>query len=866
MKELVPYLQDATAVAFVALGVVTALTWLRRRDRSLAFLALAIILLSAVSGLGRLQAHISIMLPLLGPIELLAFMGTAYALLLYRNALIPLPRRWHAAALVSLVAASVLIGAAVALSLNRTLLIAIAVGFVLVWSACVAEPALRFWLAARRLPAVQAWRLRSLSLGFGGIVAVLLFAVSVGLLVRQPVIQVVVELVVLAIIPLLYASFSPPAWLRRQWRAEEEEGLREFMEDLLVSEDRDALASRAVEWAMRLVGGASAVLFDASGRPTTSRGLDPAQVAAIGADAAGLDEGVNRIRLDGVERNALSVPVKGLTASANLVVLAGPFTPAFGGEETTRMQQLMSAFVTALDRRQLIVELEASNAALIEANKHKSVFLANMSHELRTPLNSIIGFSELLTDARDSQFDEATRKRFVGQIMTSGKHLLGLINDILDLSKVEAGQMELRLNVMSVAESVDQVIKTVEPLAAKKGITLQSSAGDAGDVLADPGKVKQMLLNLVSNAIKFTSEGGTVTITALRLKDTLEISVADTGIGIAEVDQKSIFQEFHQLDQGPGRKHEGTGLGLALTRRFALLHGGDVRVTSRVNKGSVFTLSLPIRASAITALEPAPAVLKNGHGSGPLVLVVEDDPAAAELLTRQLVAAGYRTEVARTGGEALARARQLQPAAITLDIILPEVDGWEVITRLKSDERTSHIPIVVVSVVDNPELGLALGAIDYLVKPIEANDLIQRLNRLNVKRVSAQDSIRVLVVDDEAANRTLLTKALEPAGFTVFPASGGREAIELAKSMQPDLVLLDLMMPEVTGFDVVEALRADESTRDTPIMVLTATNLTEADKRLLNGRVSKILSRGSVATTDIVGLLKRVVANRNGLT
>jgi len=864
VKELVPYLQDATAIAFVALGVVTAITWLRRRERSMAFLALAIILLSAVSGLGRLQAHISIMLPFLGPIELIAFVGIAYALLLYRNALIPLPRRWHAAAVFALVAASVSLFGAVAFSMGRTALTVVAVVFLLVWSACVGEPALRFWLSARRLPAVQAWRLRSLSLGFGGLVVILLFAVSVGLLVKQPVIQVLVELVVLAIIPLLYASFAPPAWLRRQWRAEEEEGLRGFMEDLLISEDRDALASRAVEWAMRLVGGASAVLFDASGKPTASRGLDSAQVAAIGAEAVGLGEGVNRINLDGVDKNALSVPVKGLTASANLVVLAGPFSPAFGGEETTRMQQLMSTFVTALDRRQLIVELEASNAALIEANKHKSVFLANMSHELRTPLNSIIGFSELLTDARDGQFDEATRKRFVGQIMTSGKHLLGLINDILDLSKVEAGQMELRLNVMSVAESVDQVIKTVEPLAAKKSITLQSSAADAGDMLADPGKVKQMLLNLVSNAIKFTSEGGTVTISALRLKDTLEISVADTGIGIAEADQKSIFQEFHQLDQGPGRKHEGTGLGLALTRRFALLHGGDVRVTSRVNKGSVFTLILPLRVGASPALAPLP-VAKNGHGSGPLVLVVEDDPAAAELLSRQLIAAGYRTEVARTGSEALARARQLQPAAITLDIILPEVDGWEVISSLKRDERTSGIPIVVVSVVDNPELGLALGAIDYLVKPIEAGDLIQRLNLFNVNRASATGGIRVLVVDDEPANRTLLTAALEPAGFTVVPASGGREAIELAKSMKPDLVLLDLIMPEVTGFDVVEALRADEATRDTPIMVLTAANLSEDDKRLLNGRVSKILSRGSVATTDIVGLLKRVVAHRNGL-
>jgi len=866
VKDVVPYLQDAVAIAFVALGVVTAISWLRRRDGSMAFLALAIILLSLVSGLGLLQAHISFAIPLLGPIELLAFTGTAYALLLYRNALIPLPWRWHVAAAASLVAASVLMFGAVAFSLSRTSITVIAVVFVLIWSACVGEPAVRFWLAARKLPPVQAWRLRSLSLGFGGLVVVLLFAISIGLLVRQPVIQVLIELVVLAIIPLLYASFSPPSWLRRQWRAEEEEGLRGFMEDLLVSEDRDALANRAVEWAMRLVGGASAVLFDAAGKSTASRGLDSEQIALISAQSAAFDEGVNRIRLSGVESNVLSVPVKGLTASANLVVLAGPFTPAFGGEETTRMQQLMSVFVTALDRSHLILELEESNAALIDANKHKSVFLANMSHELRTPLNSIIGFSELLTDARDGQFDDATRKRFIGQILTSGKHLLGLINDILDLSKVEAGQMELRLNTMSVAESVDQVIKTVEPLAAKKSISMTASVAGSGEVLADAGKVKQMLLNLVSNAIKFTTEGGTVTISALRMKDVVEISVADTGIGIADADQKSIFKEFHQLDQGPGRKHEGTGLGLALTRRFALLHGGDVRVTSRVNRGSGFTLSLPIRAVATQPVEPVRAVAKNGHGSGPLVLVVEDDPAAAELLTRQLVGAGYRTEVARTGKEALARARELQPAAITLDIILPEIDGWEVIPRLKSDEKTSGIPIVVVSVVDNPELGLALGAMDYLIKPIEADELIQRLNRFNPKRASANESMRVLVVDDEPANRALLTRTLEPAGFTVVPASGGREAIELAKSTKPDFVLLDLMMPEVTGFDVVEALRADESTRDTPIMVLTATNLTEADKRLLNGRVSKILSRGSVANSDIVGLLKRVVAHRNGIT
>ena len=862
MQTLVSFLQDAVAVAFVALGVVTAITWLRRRDRSLGFLALAIILLAVVSGLGRLQAYIPIMLPFLGVIELLGFMGTAYALLLYRNSVIPIPRRWHAVAIVSLAAVSVLIVGAVALSLNKTLLTLVAVLLVLVWCACVVEPIIRFWLAARGLPAVQAWRLRSLSLGFGGLVALLLFAVSAGLLIRQPVIQVITELVALAIIPLLYASFAPPSWLRRQWRAGEEEGLRTFMEDLLVSDDRDALANRALEWALRLAGGASGALFDGNGKATSSHGLDLAAVAELTGHLPSLREGVRRVTLEGVEVIAMSVPVKGLTTSGTLVILAGPFTPGFGGDEITRMQQLMSAFVTALDRRHLITQLEQSNAALEDANRHKSVFLANMSHELRTPLNAIIGFSELLTDAQNGQFDEATRKRFLSQILTSGRHLLGLINDILDLSKVEAGQMELRLQTLSVADSVDQVVKTVEPLVAKKSISLTSTVAGAGDMLADAGKVKQMLLNLVSNAIKFTPEGGSVTIGAVRIKETIEISVTDTGIGISESDLKSIFREFHQVDFGPGRKHEGTGLGLALTKRFALLHGGDVRAASRLNKGSVFTLSLPVRAGVPPATETMAAAAKNG--SGPIVLVVEDDPAAAELLTRQLSAAGYRTEVARTGNEALARARELQPAAITLDIILPEVDGWEIMTRLKSDATTSGIPIVVVSVVDNPELGLALGAIDYFVKPVDTGALIKRLNRFDFMRHSGKNEVRVLVVDDDAANRIWLTQALEPAGFTVFEASGGREAIELAKEKRPDCVVLDLMMPEVTGFDVVEELRADERTRETPIMVVTAMTLTDADKRLLNGRVSQILTRGNVATTDIVGLLKRVIAQRNG--
>src|SRR5438132_11577967 len=242
------------------------------------------------------------------------------------------------------------------------------------------------------------------------------------------------------------------------------------MEELLLNEDRDALAARALEWAPRLVGGAAAVQFDTNRKPTARRCRNAWQLGALAAGVSRLDRGVSRITLSGEETSVIALPVAGLSGSGTLVIVAGPFSPGFGGDEMNRTQQLMSAFVTALDRRHLMAQLEQRNVALQDANRHKSVFLANMSHELRTPLNAIIGFSELLTDAREGQFDDATRKRFLSQILTSGKHLLGLINDILDLSKVEAGQMELRLSLVSVAEAVDQVSKTVEPLVAKKNI------------------------------------------------------------------------------------------------------------------------------------------------------------------------------------------------------------------------------------------------------------------------------------------------------------------------------------------------------------------------------------------------------------
>jgi signal transduction histidine kinase/DNA-binding response OmpR family regulator len=839
--------------------------WARRRDRSLGFLALAIVLLSLVVLLGRIPKAYTP--PLLPQISLLVFIGSGYALLRFRGSLIPLTRKWHAVAVIAvLVAFGGYLATQGLVAVNAgplNLMTGAAILLILVWLAMIVEPIVRFWLVARDLPAVQAWRLRSLSIGFGGLVAILLAAVGSLAFNSTPLFQILIQLSVLLIVPLLYASFSPPSWLRRQWRSSEEEGLRVFMQDkLLLGEGPVALLDQSLEWAMRLVGGAAAVAFDGSGTRMASRGLDTDQLSNLEQHISQLKEGESRFLLDGVDRTLLVLPIAGSGEGGRLVVIAGPFTPNFGSDGLTRVQQFMSAVATAVDRARLLEKLQEANADLMEANRHKTVFLANMSHELRTPLNAILGFSELLIDSENGQFPAATTLRFLEQIHSSGKHLLGLINDILDLSKIEAGQMELHLQMVSVEDVVSQVAGIVEPLVEQRRIRLEFEATGAGQILADEGKLKQMIMNLVSNAIKFTSDGGEVTIKAARAVDRLEIVVSDNGIGIAEDDIKGLFKEFQQVDSEANRKQQGTGLGLVLTRNFAILHGGDVRVESELGKGSRFTIYLPLEARSPDRVPRAPdrkieaAIV---DVSRPLVLVVEDDPASAELITRQIERAGFRTENARNGLEALAMAKEHKPVAITLDIMLPGVDGWEVLGRLKRDDMTRDIPVIVVSVVDNPELGTALGALDYFVKPVDAKELVKRLNSFTSKPESNGQQARILIVDDEAANRDWLIHVLEPAGFKVIFATGGQEAIQLARSGKPDLVVLDLLMPEVSGFDVVEALSKHKATKGIPIIVLTAKQLTNADLDQLDGHVSTILSRGSIGAVDLIGELQVVL-------
>ncbi|MBI3457333.1 MAG: response regulator [Candidatus Rokubacteria bacterium] len=486
-------------------------------------------------------------------------------------------------------------------------------------------------------------------------------------------------------------------------------------------------------------------------------------------------------------------------------------------------------------------ELQEVNRRLEAASRHKSEFLANMSHELRTPLNAIIGFTRLVL-RRSKDVLPAKQSENLEKILISADHLLGLINDILDLSKIEAGRMEVRPVTFDLEPLVDACLRTVEPMLRSERLRLgKEIAPGLPPLFTDQDKLKQILINLLSNAIKFT-EAGTVTVSA-RLEDgKMAIAVADTGIGIPEDARELIFEEFRQLDSSPTRKYGGTGLGLSISRHFARLLGGDITAESAVNVGSTFTVTIPVRyeGSPVTSRVPAPPAreARPGEGEpGKLVLAIDDDPDAVYLLRENLAEAGYRVVGALSGEEGLRKARELQPFAITLDIMMPQKDGWEILHELKADARTKDIPIIVVSIVDNKELGYRLGAFDYLLKPFDREAVVAALGR--VPRAHG----RLLVVDDDPRVVDMVQQLLEGEPYEVVAAADGVEALEAIARQQPDVILLDLLMPRMDGLAVIEHLQRDPRYRLIPVIVLTAKSLTAAEHATLEQSVLKVIRK-----------------------
>jgi CheY-like chemotaxis protein/nitrogen-specific signal transduction histidine kinase len=519
----------------------------------------------------------------------------------------------------------------------------------------------------------------------------------------------------------------------------------------------------------------------------------------------------------------------------------------------------------------------------------KSEFLANMSHELRTPLVAIIGFSEVL---RDGLLGELTlqQRGFIGDIFSSGQHLLSLINDILDLSKVEAGKMTLDVEAVQVAAVLQNSLSIVKEKAAARHIRLDLIAAEnAGSINADARKIKQILYNLLSNAVKFTSEGGQVTVRSARVaradvgqlsgawkgwslpladngfEEFLKISVIDSGIGMSPEGLERLFRPFSQIDAGLSRKFEGTGLGLAVVKVLAELHGGSVAVESAVGEGSCFTVWLPLRESGVAALATpkAPAAARvNPVGTAGVAMVVEDDFKAAELIRVQLEAQGFKVLHAASAEAALVLAIQQPLSLITLDILLPNMDGWELLGRLKQVPELRSIPVVILSIVADTNKGLALGAAAVMQKPISRLELYEALVDLSLFPHPKDRKLSVLVVDDDPKAVDLIALRVTAMDAKVLRAYGGREAIEIAQRELPDVIVLDLIMPDVNGFDVVAALAGRAETANIPILVVTSKHITAEDRIRLTRYVATIMEKAGFDSDLFTSEIRRAMTGR----
>jgi signal transduction histidine kinase/DNA-binding response OmpR family regulator len=508
-------------------------------------------------------------------------------------------------------------------------------------------------------------------------------------------------------------------------------------------------------------------------------------------------------------------------------------------------------------------QLEQARVDAESANRAKSAFLANMSHELRTPLNAIIGYSEMVAEDLEDEGQEE-HVPDLNRINASGKHLLALINDVLDLSKIEAGRMDLYLENFEVGPLLQEAVATATPLVDKRSNRLVTDLGeDLGAMRADVTKVRQALFNLLSNAAKFT-ENGTVTLAARREtrggSEWLVFSVADSGIGIAPDKLGLVFEEFAQAEDHTTRNYGGTGLGLAISRRFCRMMGGDIHVESEVGVGSIFQIELPANVE-VPEERPAPSVAtvapeagKPSRADHP-VLVIDDNADSREVLKRTLEDDGHAVATAPDGEVGLGLARELRPSLILLDVMMPGMDGWSVLRQLKADPELLTIPVAMVTVVDDEiRTSFALGAAEYLTKPVDRERLIE------VSRDLTAGGRHALVVEDDPAARQLVVRALESSGFQVDEAANGQAGLERIAAHRPDLVLLDLMMPVMHGFEFMERLREDAATRDLPVVVLTAKELSASEREFLQSQTDHVLQKGEPGTELLLPLVRRTVA------
>ena len=523
---------------------------------------------------------------------------------------------------------------------------------------------------------------------------------------------------------------------------------------------------------------------------------------------------------------------------------------------------IVLAMEDVTDRRRAEEAVAKAKEASELANRTKSMFLANMSHELRTPLNAIVGYAEMLQEEAIEQ-NLPSFAADLEKINTSGRHLLALINDILDLSKIEAGKMELHIEAFDLNTLIDDVVATIQPMVEKNSNELRIDRPfDLGGMRADEVKVRQALFNLLSNAAKFT-RSGLVTLHASRERmdgsEWVTFRVTDTGIGLAPDKIVKLFKDFTQADTSTTRKFGGTGLGLALTRRFCQMMGGDVTVSSVPDEGSTFTMKLPAQVQAMKPDRRRGMVTGVGvddeaeSPEGPTtpstsILVIDDDAAQRDLMRRFLTKDGFIVRTASSGEEGLRVAREILPLAITLDVMMPDIDGWAVLEALKSDPALRNIPVVMLTMVDDSERGYTLGAADYVTKPVNR----RRLARILQKYTCGSPPCPIMVVDDDLMTRTSMRTMLEERGWRVTDAENGEVAISLLEKEVPRLIFLDLLMPVMDGFAFADTLRRHPQWRSIPIVVVTSHDLTGEERRRLNGYVETIIQKDGSTREELM--------------
>jgi signal transduction histidine kinase/CheY-like chemotaxis protein len=614
----------------------------------------------------------------------------------------------------------------------------------------------------------------------------------------------------------------------------------------------NALAARSV-----VIGGAAVVVMVLLVAAVSRRMTEP--MTQLTAAAKAIEAG--RFEPDTLDALAAKPDELGELAHAFQVM----------GREILQRERRLEEWNQGLERtvQERTAELARAAAEALEAreeaesaNRTKSAFLANMSHELRTPMNAIIGYSEMLIEESEDSGQDA----FVPdlrKITAAGRHLLALINDVLDLSKIEAGKMTLFLESFDVAAMVDEVVSTIQPLVEKnRNRLVVHCASGVGSMRADLTKIRQTLFNLLSNATKFTEDGSIdleVSRVGAEAGDRILFRVADSGIGMTAEQISRLFQSFSQADNSTTRKYGGTGLGLAISRAFCVMMGGDITVASEFGRGTAFTVTLP---AEVVPLQPATPTAASAPASaqvaprGPSVLVIDDDPSVLDLMDRSLRRDGYEVSVAATGQAGLDLLRALRPDVVVLDVMMPGMDGWAVLAEIKNDPAIQDTPVIMATMLDSQELGFALGADEYLTKPIDRGRLSEALRRL----CGPRDSRPLLVVDDDPAARELVQRALAQDGWEVVTAENGRDGLDRVAADRPALVLLDLMMPVMDGFEFLHLLRQRPEGRDLPVLVLTAKDLTAADHRLLQDEVENVLRKGACGREQLLADVRALVS------